>query len=52
MFTKLCMETSLTLNDNVNFTKLCMHGYKFINAILTEMKTEEKDLTRVPIVEI
>ena len=37
------------VNKNVNFncTKLFMHGfmhgYKFLNAILTEMKTEEKE---------
>ena len=26
-------------NGNLNFTKLVMHGYKLLNAILTEMKT-------------
>ena len=25
-------------NGNFNCTKLSMHGYKFLNAILTEMK--------------
>ena len=26
-------------NGKINFTKLYMHGQKFLNAILTEMKT-------------
>ena len=30
-------------NCNFNFSKLSMHGYKFLNAILTEMKTSEKE---------
>ena len=30
-------------NGNLNFTKLFMNGHKSSNAILTEMKTQEKE---------
>ena len=30
-------------NGKLNFTKLFLHGYKFLNAILTEMKLNRKE---------
>jgi len=32
--------------DKFNLTKQFLHGYKFLNAILTEMKTFEEECAR------
>ena len=37
------MDAILIRRYNFNFTKLlCMHGYKFLNAISTEMKIKKR----------
>ena len=48
MFTKCFMGaillTEIMKNDNFNYAKPVMHGYKLLNAILTEMKTKQREI--------
>ena len=41
---KIVHEGDFNKNDNFDCTKLCTHGYKFLNATLTEMNTSENRL--------
>ena len=43
MSTKLCMEANLTKIATWSLRNYFMHGYKFLNAIFTEIKIEEEE---------